>query len=98
MAITVCTENPIENVKSYGLNSYIISLRYCIQKHCPTSSGREPRIEIELVRKCAPYMSAINHYILIARETTSESKKVLTSFSLKLSLKFDHVQSVSDWL
>ena len=47
MAFTVCTENPIENVKSYGLKSYLISLRFCMQKHCSTSSGRESRIEIE---------------------------------------------------
>ena len=27
MIFTVCTENPIENVKSYGLNSYLSSLQ-----------------------------------------------------------------------
>ena len=32
MAFTVCTENPIENVKSQGFNSYLISFRYCMQK------------------------------------------------------------------
>ena len=63
MTITVSTESPIENVKSYGLNSYLISLRYSMQKHCPTSSGREPRIKIEFGLKCAPYMDAINRYI-----------------------------------
>ena len=51
-----------------------------MHKHCSISSGREPRFKIEF-RECTPYIDAINHYILIARETTSESKKVLTVVS-----------------
>ena len=49
-----------------------------MQKHCPVSIGREPQSGIDLtcLRKCTLYMDAIHRYILIARETTSESKEV----------------------
>ena len=60
MAFTVCTENPIENVMSYGLNSYLISLRYCMQKQAVDGNHES---KSNLVRKCAPYTNAINHYI-----------------------------------
>ena len=62
MAFTVCTENPIENVKSYGLNNYLISLGYCMQKHCPTVEASHDS-KSNLVRKCVPYMNAIHRYI-----------------------------------
>ena len=62
MTFAVCTENPIENFKSYELNSYLI-LKIIMQKHCPMSSGQEPRFEIHFFGKCYPHMVAINRYI-----------------------------------
>ena len=76
-AFTVCTENPIENVKLYGLNNYILFLKDIVCRNIvrqEVDGNRESKTN--LVRKYTPYMDAINHYILIARETTSESKKV----------------------
>ena len=73
MAFTVCTEYPIENVKSYGLNSYLLALRWRMQKHCPTNTDGNHKSKSKLVRKCTSYREAINRYILIARETTFES-------------------------
>ena len=63
MAFTVCTDYPIENVKSYGLNSYLIAFRWRMQKRCPTSTDENHKSKSKLIRKCTPYMDAINRYI-----------------------------------
>ena len=47
MAFSVCTENPIENLKSYELKlPYFIAVTNA--KHFPMSSGRESRFKFEL--------------------------------------------------
>ena len=69
MTFSVCTENPIEprNVKSYVLNSYLISLNVCRNIVRQAVDGNHES-KSNLVRKCAPYMNAINRYIFNCKE------------------------------
>ena len=56
MEFTVCTDNPIENFKSYGLNKYLISLKWLTQKHCPMSSNWESRFKFEFGKETYSWM------------------------------------------
>ena len=51
MAFSVCTENPIENVKSYGLKRYLIKLLYAetLSDKQWTGSTNRNRISLENV-------------------------------------------------
>ena len=73
MTFTACTGNPIENVKSYELNNYLISFRYGMQRQAVDGNHKS---KSNLIRKFAPYVDAMNRYIFNCKETTSGSKKV----------------------
>ena len=94
MAFTVCTETPIYRDCQV---IWIEQLPYNTILHAKTLSDQQKdgnhESKSNLLRECTRYVNAINHYFFLLQGR----QESLICFLLKLCLKLDHVQSISDW-